>query len=60
MTLPRSPSRTIFIDAAAPLLEPRWLGRHLPSVVAGGVDVLLTTAGAIEDFRTTMRESPVA
>jgi membrane dipeptidase len=44
----------ILLDAAAPLLEPRSLKRRLPPVVAGGVDALLATAGAIEDFRTTM------
>jgi membrane dipeptidase len=36
------------------MLEPRYLGRRLPAVVAGGVDALLATVGAIEDFRTTM------
>jgi membrane dipeptidase len=47
-------SNTILLDAAAPLLEPRSLKRRLPPVVAGGVDALLATVGAIEDFRTTM------
>ena len=45
---------TILLDAAAPMLEPRWLGRRLPEVAAGGIDALLATVGAIEDFRTTM------
>jgi membrane dipeptidase len=45
---------TIILDAAAPLMAPRWLARRLPDVCAGGVDALLATAGAIEDFRTTM------
>jgi len=44
----------IFLDATAPMLQPRDLGRRLPDVVTGGVDAVLTTAGAIEDFRTTM------
>jgi len=44
----------ILLDAAAPLLEPRSLNRRLPPIVAGGVDALLATVGAIEDFRTTM------
>jgi membrane dipeptidase len=44
----------ILLDAAAPLMEPRWLAHRLPDVRAGGVDALLATAGAIEDFRTTM------
>lgn len=47
-------SDAILLDAAAPLMEPRWVARRLPDVKAGGVDTLLTTAGAIEDFRTTM------
>lgn len=47
-------SEGILLDAAAPLLEPRSLKRRLPPVVAGGVDALLATVGAIEDFRTTM------
>jgi len=46
--------QTILLDAAAPMLEPRWLGRRLPEVAAGGIDALLATVGAIEDFRTTM------
>ncbi len=45
---------TILLDAAAPLIEPRRLARCLQDVRAGGVDALLATAGAIEDFRTTM------
>lgn len=47
-------SDPIFLDAAAPLLEPRWLHKRLPDVVKGRVDVLLATVGALEDFRTTM------
>jgi membrane dipeptidase len=45
---------TIFLDAAAPLLEPRWLKKRLPYVVKGKVDALLATVGALEGFRTTM------
>lgn len=45
---------TIYLDAAAPMLQPRDLGKYLPEVVAGGIDAVFTTAGAIEDFRTTM------
>jgi membrane dipeptidase len=48
----RSPS--ILLDAAAPLMQPRELDRRLPDVLAGRVDALLASAGAIEDFRTTM------
>jgi membrane dipeptidase len=44
----------ILLDAAAPLMEPRFLAKRLPDVVAGGVDALLATVGAIEDFRATM------
>lgn len=44
----------IFLDAAAPLLEPRHLGRRLPDVVAGGIDAAMATVGALEDFRNTM------
>ena len=44
----------IVLDAAAPMMEPRWLAKRLPDVVAGGVDALLATVGSIEDFRTTM------
>jgi membrane dipeptidase len=53
-TEPRQSTATILLDAAAPMLEPRWLGRRLPDVAAGGIDALLATVGAIEDFRTTM------
>jgi membrane dipeptidase len=45
---------SIVLDAAAPLIEPRWLHKRLPDVVKGGVDAVLATAGALEDFRTTM------
>jgi len=45
---------SILLDAAAPLIEPRWLHKRLPDVVKGGVDAVLATAGALEDFRTTM------
>ena len=45
---------SIFLDATAPMLQPRDLGKRLPDVVTGGVDAVLATAGAIEDFRTTM------
>jgi membrane dipeptidase len=48
------PTDAILLDAAAPLLQPRDLPRRLPDVVAGGVDALLTTAGALEGFRSTM------
>jgi len=44
----------ILLDAAAPLIEPRWLHKRLPDVVKGGVAAVLATAGALEDFRTTM------
>ena len=44
----------ILLDAAAPMLEPRFLAKRLPDVLAGGVDALLATVGAIEDFRATM------
>lgn len=45
---------TIYLDATAPMLQPRDLEKCLPNVIAGGIDALLTSAGAIEDFRTTM------
>lgn len=48
-------SGAILLDAAAPLLAPRWLARRLPDVVAGGIDAALATVAAIEDFRTTMK-----
>src|SRR5260370_10395682 len=48
----RSPS--ILLDAAAPLMQPRELDRRLPDVLAGRVDALLASAGAIEDFHTTL------
>ncbi|MFO1060919.1 MAG: membrane dipeptidase [Dongiaceae bacterium] len=44
----------IYLDATAPMLQPRDLPRRLPDLVAGGVDAALATVGAIEDFRTTM------
>src|SRR5215470_5670088 len=47
-------TNAIFLDATAPLLQPRDLPRRLPDVVKGGLDAVLVTAGAIEDFRTTM------
>jgi membrane dipeptidase len=53
-TTEANPPVGIFLDAAAPLLEPRSLKRRLPAVRAGGVDALLATVGAIEDFTTTM------
>jgi membrane dipeptidase len=45
---------TIYLDATAPMLQPRDLGKYLPGVIAGGIDAVLTSAGAIEDFRTTI------
>jgi len=47
-------SDSIFVDAAAPLLEPRHLDQRLSNIVAGRVDALLATVGALEDFRNTM------
>ena len=44
----------IYLDATSPMLQPRELDKYLPSVIAGGVDAVLTSAGAIKDFRTTM------
>lgn len=49
-----SPEKTIYLDATAPMLQPRELGKILPGIVAGGIDAVFTSAGAIEDFRTTM------
>jgi membrane dipeptidase len=54
MVSPSLSSDAIHLDATAPLLQPRDLSRRLPAVVAGGIDAVLATAGAIEDFRTTM------
>ena len=31
---------SILLDAAAPLIEPRWLHKRLPDVVKGGVDAV--------------------
>ncbi|WP_245318200.1 MULTISPECIES: membrane dipeptidase [unclassified Mesorhizobium] len=36
------------------MIKPRDVDKRLPDVIAGGLDVILATAGAIEDFRTTM------
>lgn len=49
-----APPEGLYLDATAPMLQPRDLPRRLPDLVAGGVDAALATAGAIEDFRTTM------
>ncbi|MGE6744250.1 dipeptidase [Allorhizobium pseudoryzae] len=47
-------SSPILLDAAAPMIKPRDVAKRLPDVIAGGLDAILATAGAIEDFRTTM------
>ncbi|MES2613925.1 MAG: membrane dipeptidase, partial [Bdellovibrionota bacterium] len=44
----------IFLDAAAPMLEPRVLSKHLPGLLEGEIDVALATVGALEGFRQTM------
>jgi membrane dipeptidase len=44
----------IVLDATAPMLQPRDLPRRLRDLSAGRIDAALVTAGAIEDFRTTM------
>ncbi len=49
------PSDTLYLDATAPLVQPRHLARRLQDVVRGGVDAILTTAAAIEDFPTSMK-----
>lgn len=49
-----SQSSPILLDAAAPMIKPRDIDKRLPDVIAGGLDAILATTGAIEDFRTTM------
>lgn len=46
----------ILLDAAAPMINPRDVDKRLPDMIAGGLDAVLATAGAIEDFRTTMED----
>ena len=53
--IPTTPGASpILLDAAAPMIQPRFLASLLPQLVEGGVDAVLTTAGALEGFRTTM------
>lgn len=54
-TGPNPPAETIVLDATAPMLQPRQLGKRLPELLLGGVDAALTTVAAIEDFRTSMQ-----
>jgi membrane dipeptidase len=46
---------TIVLDATAPLLQPRELGKRLPDVVRGGIDAVLTSAASTENFPTSMK-----
>lgn len=57
MTNTQAPAvdQPIYLDATAPLLEPLRLRSRLPDLVAGGVDVGLTTVGSLEDAGTTLR-----
>lgn len=48
-------SQVILLDATAPMLQPRELTKRLPDLVRGGVDAVLTTAAAIEDFAASMK-----
>lgn len=50
-----SVAEAVFLDAAAPNLQPRRIERWLAEIAGGGIDVSLTTAASIEDFRTTMK-----
>jgi membrane dipeptidase len=46
---------TVYLDAAAPMVQPRELGRRLQGLIHGGIDAVLTTVASIEDFPTSMR-----
>jgi membrane dipeptidase len=55
-TTARVPSiESIFLDATAPMLQPRELAARLQSVRQGGVDAFLSTVASIENFATTMQ-----
>src|SRR5215216_5859672 len=41
----------LYLDAAAPLVNPRLLSRYLPELRQGGVDAILTTVASLEDCR---------
>jgi membrane dipeptidase len=43
--------RALYLDTAAPLIDPRSLPRYLPELKRGGVDAILTTVASIEDCR---------
>jgi membrane dipeptidase len=50
-----SSAEGIFLDAAAPSLQPHSIRHRLAEVAGGGIDVALTTAASIEDCRTAAK-----
>jgi membrane dipeptidase len=48
-------AEAVRLDAAAPLVQPRGLGRQLAALREGAVDAVLATVASIEDARTTVR-----
>lgn len=44
----------LYLDVTAPMIRPRDLAQRLPLLQKGGIDAVLTTAAAVEDFKTSM------
>jgi len=44
----------LYFDVTAPMVQPRELARRVPMLQKGGIDAVLTSAAAVEDFKTSM------
>jgi len=44
----------LFLDVTAPMIQPRELRSRIPVLQKVGIDAVLTSAAAVEDFKTSM------
>jgi membrane dipeptidase len=44
----------LYLDVTAPMIQPRQLASRIPMLQKGGIDAVLTSAAAVEDFKTSM------
>lgn len=49
-----STADAVYLDVTAPMIQPRELAKRIPLLQKGGIDAVLTSAAAVEDFKTSM------
>ncbi|HEY5809186.1 MAG TPA: membrane dipeptidase [Povalibacter sp.] len=54
MSTTHSADDAFFLDVTAPMIQPRELAKRIPMLRKGGIDAVLTSAAAIEDFKASM------